>query len=253
MKLLHATTLAIVLSGAPLLLRAAEPATGPITFRVSVLVDVDASGKPVKVEASKDIPQAIRNFIEKRVASWQYQPARIGGVPQPATTYVNVNACAVPTTGGYTMGVDFDDNGPRTLSGKELVPPNYPITARNAGTEAEFSLILDIGADGHAELSSIENVDFNGRVGSSEFAPALRRWARGLRFDVERLAGKPVSSKMRMEVEFVLRGSGHHKRLVDESLAKASASRECQIAAGNNGMKPVALDSVLKVTPIPAG
>lgn len=253
MKLLCATTLAIVLSGAPILLQAAEPTPGPIMFRTSVLVDVDASGKPIKVEALQDLPVPIRNLIEKRVASWQYQPASIAGVPQPATTYVNVNACAVPTTGGYRMGLDFDDNGPRILNVKQVGPPDYPHTARNAGTEAAFSLILDIGANGHAELSSIEKADFNGGIGRQEFAPILRRWAKGLRFDVERLAGKPVSSQVRMPVDFVMGNRSTRAERITEFLAKASASRECQMAQGADPMRPVALDAVVKVTPVPAG
>ena len=42
---------------------------GVVAFNASVRVDVDASGKPVKVEAPADLPDSIRSFIEKRVAS----------------------------------------------------------------------------------------------------------------------------------------------------------------------------------------
>ena len=253
MKFLSATTLAALLASAPMLLEAKEPATGPVTFNASVLVDVDAHGKPVRVEAPQDLPEPIRNFIEKRVASWQYQPAKVGGVPQPATTYVSVNACAVPVSNGYKMGLDYQANGPRSLNDRRLAPPQYPPSARHAGTEADFVLILDIDTDGHAKLATVEKAEFRGRGGSSDFEPLLRRWAKTLRFDVEHLGNKPVTAKVRMPVEFTMGNRVTRRELINEFLTKANASRECQIAAGTFNMKPVAMDSVLKVTPIPAG
>ena len=86
-----------------------------VAFNASVRVEVDAAGKPVKVEAPADLPEAIRGYIEKRVASWQYQPAKVAGVARPAVTYVAVNACAVPVSEGFRLGLDFDGNGPRRV------------------------------------------------------------------------------------------------------------------------------------------
>ena len=127
-----------LLGAAPV--QAAEPAQAKadvVAFNASVRVEVDAAGKPVKVEASQDLPKPIREFVEKRVASWQYLPASINGVPQPATTYVGVSACAVPVAEGYRLGVDFNGNGPRTASDRPLVGPMYPPLAQRSGTEAE--------------------------------------------------------------------------------------------------------------------
>jgi hypothetical protein len=56
-----------------------EPAAKVVTFSASVRIDVDATGKLVKIEASGDVPEAIRNYIEKRVATWQYAPPRKRG------------------------------------------------------------------------------------------------------------------------------------------------------------------------------
>ena len=58
-----------------------------VAFNASVRVEVDAAGKPVKVEAPADLPEAIRGYIETRVASWQYQPAKADGAPASAVTY----------------------------------------------------------------------------------------------------------------------------------------------------------------------
>jgi len=227
-----------------------------VAFNASVRVEVDASGKPVKVEAPADLPEAIRGFVEKRVRSWQYQPAKIEGVAQPAVTYVSVNACAVPVAEGYRLGVDFNGNGPRTADDRRMNPPVYPALAMRAGTEAEFKVILSIDATGTASVEKIEHADIDGRGGASTFEPALRSWAKTVKLDLEQVSGKPVPTRVRVPVSFKLGGYTRSERaaLVDELQAKAIASRECQVAAGDAGLKPVALQQpAVTVTPTPAG
>ena len=109
-----------------------------VAFNASVRVEVDAAGKPVRIEAPADLPEAIRAFVEKRVASWQYTPAQVAGVPQAAVTYVGVNACAVSVGAGYRLGVDFAGNGPRTAADRTLVPPMYPRLAQRRNTSADL-------------------------------------------------------------------------------------------------------------------
>jgi hypothetical protein len=224
-----------------------------VAFNVSVRVEVDAAGKPVKVEAPADLPEAIRAFVEKRVATWQYIPAKVAGVPQPAVTYVGVGACAVPVAEGYRLGVDFNGNGPRTAADSRLVPPMYPPLAQRSGTEAEFVLILGVEADGHVVIDRIERADVSARRGASEFEPLLRRWVKTVRFDPELVAGKPVRGQVRMPVSFSLDGPGDRRALREELQAKAKASHECQIASGESDMKPVALQPAVTVIPQPAG
>ena len=239
---------------------AAVPAIGAedtpsnvVAFHASVRVDVDASGKPVKVEAPADLPDAIRAFVEKRVASWQYQPAKLAGVPQAATTYVAVNACAVPVAQGYRLGVDFSGNGPRTAADRVLVPPMYPRLAQRSNTSAEFVLILGIEADGHVVIDQIERADISGRAGASEFEPLLRQWVKTVRFDPEHVAGKPVRGQVRMPVEFSMRDPGDREARREALQVQAKISRECRIASGAGDMKPVAVQSVVTVIPTPAG
>ena len=101
--------------------QAPSAADGVVAFPASVRVDVDASGRPVKVEAPADLPEPIRAFIEKRVATWHYSPAMVAGVPQAGTTYVRVGACAVPEGDQYRLAIDYKGNGPRFADGKPLV------------------------------------------------------------------------------------------------------------------------------------
>lgn len=224
-----------------------------VAFNAAVRVEVDAIGKPVKVEAPADLPEAIRAFVEKRVASWQYMPAKVAGIPQPAVTYVGVSACAVPVAEGYRLGIDFTGNGPRTAADRRLDPPMYPPLAQHRGTEAEYVLILGIEADGHVVIDQIEHADVSARAGASEFEPLLRRWIKSVRFDPELVAGKPVRGQVRMPVTFSLHGPGDRQALQQELQLKAKSSRECQIASGDGEMKPVALQPAVTVIPTPAG
>lgn len=255
MKKPHAMLLAGLL-GTTFCAQAAEAPAGAsnvVAFNASVRVEVDATGKPIKVEAPADLPEAIRGFIEKRVASWQYQPGKIEGRPQASTTYVSVKACAVPVAEGYRLGLDFDGNGPRRAGDQRLDPPMYPRLAQRAGTEATFVLILQADADGRTELAAIEHADISGRAGAGEFEPLLRRWAKEVRFDLEQVAGKPVPTRVRMPVLFSMGQRQDRKALAAELQAKAMASRECQVASGGGGIKPVALEPAVTVIPRPAG
>lgn len=224
-----------------------------VAFNATVRVEVDPAGKPVKVEAPADLPEAIRGFVERRVASWQYTPAQVAGVPQAAVTYVGVNACAVPAGTGYRLGVDFAGNGPRTASDRRLPPPMYPRLAQRSGTDAVFVLILGVEPDGHVVIDQVERADISGRAGAGDFEPVLRQWIRTVRFDPEYVAGKPVRGQVRMPVEFSTRDTGDLETRREALQVKAKTSRECQIAAGENDMKPVAVQSVVTVIPRPAG
>jgi len=226
-----------------------------VAFSASVKVEVDATGKPVKVEAPADLPQEIRTYIEKRVTMWHYEPAKSNGVPVAATTYVKVAACAIPSPAGdaFRLAADFDGNGPRYMGGKLMPPPQYPNESRRQGKEAEFVLILDIAADGKVDIGAIEKADISRPGRSGDFEDELRRWAKSLRFDPEQLAGSPVAGQVRMPVSFFMGATRDRKSLVEELEAKAKATRECQMAQGDSSMRPVAVNSVVKVTSEPAG
>lgn len=227
-----------------------------VAFNASVRVEVDAAGKPVKVEAPADLPDAIRAYIEKRVASWQYQPATQAGMAVPAVTYVQVAACAVPSRAGdtFTLAADFDGNGPRNAGDQRIVPPKYPGAAMRNGDEAEFKVILNYAEDGKASLEMIEKADLARKVHISEFELELRRWAKTLRFDPEQVAGQPVAGRVRITVNFTMasRTMSEWRAKRDEVAATINASRECRMAKGDSAMRPVAVESVVKVTPTPS-
>ena len=239
-----------------------EAKPGVVAFNASVRVDVDASGKPLKVEAPADLPESIRGFIEKRVASWQYQPAKQGGVAVGATTYVKVGACAIPdaTSGGYRLGVDFKGNGPRLVSASgNLPPPQYPMEAARKSIGGTYMVSYAIRPDGSTQVSDIELVD-GPKQSAKWLRPAINRWAESLRYEPEQVNGQAVATNMSFPVEFKVTTDRTREtqktwraRYKAELESRAMASSECQLASGAAvGLMPIALDSPVTVVPSPA-
>lgn len=252
-----------LLGAAPV--QAAEPAQAKadvVAFNASVRVEVDAAGKPVKVEAPADLPESIRAYIEKRVASWQYQPAKVNGTPVSAVTFVQVGACAVPTEAGgaFKLGLDFKGNGPRIVAAADrLPPPSYPIEAQVKGYSGTFRVGYSIEPDGKPRLDSIETLDGGNKL-AKVFHPALKKWVENLRYEPEQVDGRSVSTQMSYPVEFVLDTGHRHetvsewrKRYLADLQARAIASKECVAAGGGDALRPIAQNSPIKVIPAPAG
>ena len=250
---------AVLIFAAPLLLNAAEPATKIVAFNADVRVDVDANGKPVKVEAPADLPEAVRGYIEKRVGAWQYQAAKQNGVAVPATTFVRVGACAIPATAGngYTLGLDFKGNGPGLVSANgRMPPPSYPMDLVRQGAQGVFNVSYTVQPDGSTKVDAVESVDGSKRYLKS-FRPALSAWIEQMHYQPEVVGGKQVPTRISFPVEFVLKNGGSHsawrESYLTELQVRAIASNECKLASGtSSGPMPLALDSPVKVTPTPA-
>lgn len=227
-----------------------------VAFRADVRVEVDASGKPVKVEAPRDLPDSIRAFIEQRVASWQYTPATRDGKPQAATTYVQVGACAIPSgTGSYHLGVDFKGNGPGIANDRGyLVPPAYPMEALLRRATGEFAVVMAIRQDGTTEVVSVTPGETHARASDVKaMTIELRQWANGLRFNPESVAGVAVTTQLLVSVVFMV-DNGDIDARRREIREAALGAEECRLAGGAGpGIQPVAINSPVMVTPTPAG
>lgn len=227
-----------------------------VAFNASVRVEVDAAGNPVKVEAPADLPEAIRGFIEKRVASWQYVPAKQGGVPASAVTFVRVGACAIPVAEGYRMGLDFKGNGPAIVNAGPwfMPPPSYPKEMQRRGAEGTYEVTYAIQPDGSTKVASIEPIEGTGNRYVTSFRDALTDWIEGLRYQPEQVGGIAVATEMSFPVSFELRGGGGGSEAYRKELeARALASKECLAASSPGGPLPIATNSPVKVIPTPAG
>ena len=260
MKILASVTILTLLAAVPAPVLAAPPADHVVAFNATVRVDVDASGKPVRVEAPGDLPQAVRSDIEKRVAAWHYEPARHDGIAVPATTFVKVGACALPTPAGdgFRLGLDFKGNGPGLVSATgQLMPPGYPVELRRQGAQGAFQVTFTVLADGTTRVDEVESLDGSRRYVNA-FRPVLAAWIEQIRYQPEIVDGHAVATHVSFPVEFKLEigahSAGWRKQFLADRKARAIATTECTLAAGAaQETLPVALDSPVKVTPTPAG
>ncbi|HRO62456.1 energy transducer TonB [Thermomonas sp.] len=242
---------------ATLPLRAAEPTQpGVLSYYLDVRVDVDAQGKVLHVEAPADFPEAVRDYVERRVATWQYLPAHENGIAVSATTWVRVGMCALPVAEGYRMGLDFKGNGPGSLNSLTgfWSPPQYPMDAMRRGVGGSYTVHFAIQDDGSAKVTALEAEDKDGKRHLSWFRDGLNRWVSDMRYQPELVNGRPVHTEMKIRVSF---RSGDDPLPTPaerqaESEARALTSRECLAAAGPTGLVPVAQNSPVKVTPSPA-
>lgn len=223
-----------------------------VAFDASVKVDVDATGKPVAIRAPEVLSRAVRDLIEKRVASWQYEPATKNGTAVSSTTYVRVGVCALPGSDDdhVKVGIDFKGNGPRVVNSLGVLPPPiYPGKAYQMRAEGAFEVILAVQPKGTAGIESIKTLK-QVQKAKGQFEFALRSWADQLSFEPEIVAGHPVTTRIRIPVDFSLSSAPSPAQWEREKRKKS----ECMAAAGStHGLDAVALDSPVKVTPPASG
>jgi hypothetical protein len=253
---IHSITLlamATIAAGPVPVAHAEDPAQRVVAFRAEAKVTLDASGKPLAIEPSGDLPAPMREFIRQRVGTWRFSPPEQGGVTGPAVTYLRLGACAIPQAdGNYRMAVDFKGNGPLYANGPMMLPPAYPKSAlvRKIGAKAKVTFV--VGTDGRATVEDIEYADgSNHRADGIE--AALRDWVNGMRYEPEQLAGHPVRTRTTVPVVFSIAGMDFSRdKFRQELRERAAKSQECRLAAGDaapEGLQAVALDSPVKIDP----
>ncbi len=226
--------LPLLVLAAALPLRAADdPQPRVLSYFLTVQVDVDAQGHVLKAAAHEN------------------------GIPVPATTYVRVGMCALPEAEGYRMGLDLKGNGPGGLNSLTgyFAPPHYPDDANRRGLEGEYVVHFTIQDDGRAKVTAIDSDDADGKRHYSWFRKSLNRWVSDMRYQPERVNGRPVPTEMRITASFRTL-DGPRPALAEQQAdleAKALTSRECMTAASPAGLVPIAQNSPVTVTPTPEG
>ena len=240
---MHRLTLlaAVAAASFALPLSAAEPQ--PFALKAEALVEIDATGKLVRVQAVEDLPPAIRAYIEKEVATWQFKRKDASPVGN-ATTWVNVHACGMPAPGGYSMGLSFHGNGPRIMdiatsrSGGKLAA-----AVGRSDWEGRIKAHYLVNPDGTAHIESIEGLP-EGRAGKL-LKPAVEAFVEDLHYGPESLDGKPVATRATLPFQFQQGGSMPTR---DELIARAVESDACKRAgAPASPAQAIAFDSAVDV------
>ncbi|HEV7269185.1 energy transducer TonB [Pseudoxanthomonas sp.] len=214
----------------------------PVLFPATARVELDAEGVPRGVQASSRLPVPVREAIERRVAQWRFEPARVDGVAKPGITHVRLQACAIPRPdGSLHIGMDYQGNGPGYANDALRLPRlPYPPAAARAGSQADIDLHLLIGEDGLVTLQSMKAT----RGSVKEFKAMLEAWVAAMRYVPEEVDGRPIATQLRIPVEFFMSERSRRR----EHQVAAAKTPECIAAAGQSDapVDPVVLDSPFK-------
>ncbi|MUV13107.1 hypothetical protein [Noviluteimonas gilva] len=244
---------AVVLVACSFASNAGQPtALKPLSFRAEARVDVAADGKFVKAQASSDLPEPVRRYVEQQLAKWTYKRNDSGG--GIASTWVDLRACAMPTTtGAYSMGLAYNGSGPMLM---EAGPPQrlaYVTGRMQLSGTINLHIVVGESADG-ATLESIEG-GFKDLTAKQRFAEAARTWVATLRMQPELIDGKPVRARGTIPIE-LKQGSRSKKPTKEELLAQALESPQCKQAgqAANapamTAMQSSEVERVVSIEPV---
>lgn len=219
-----------------------------ITFKTYAKVSVDEHGRPTQVEAPKELPDPIRNYIERRIGSWSFAPPARDGKVSNGVTYVRLGACAVPAEGGYSLAIDYKSNGPGWPEGLFQRGPRYPQNTAAVVSGAALKTTFVVEPDGSMTVEEIEWLSREAGPVRKNFEKSVKEWLGGMRFLPEELDGKKLRTRASVVTEFTLTGGpipGYGQVTVAGTGKK---SGECKLATdGPRGMLPVAQDSPFKL------
>lgn len=185
-------------------------------LNVEVSVGVDGRVSDAVVLEDKLSP-AIKSTVESYVKRWKFEPVRVEGVAAPAMTFVQIDACAIPSGDGYDLAVNYVSNGPRLVKGAHFEFP--PALTEYAGDRLAATIKFKVLADGHAQLQDVVMVDVTPSV-QHDFHNMIKAWAWDLRFQPEQIAGRPIATDLEWPVEwFRLYPPGHHPTVVPPAKA----------------------------------
>lgn len=191
----------IAIASVPLALAAAlasagGPAKGGLQpVQLQYTIDVGADGKLTRVEAERELPEPVASWLRNQLAGYRFLPAKVNGLPQPATTtlYVRLGP-AVDATGKTGYRIDTVSTGPELLRGR--LPERQP---RAAG-----AAYFVISYDAAGKVTKVVIDEENDAVGGNEF----RRWglalAKSFRVQPETIAGIGVPGEGRVPIVFCL-------------------------------------------------
>ncbi len=171
---------------------AEEAGKAPQRIPLQYEMAVGADGKAIRLTPDRELPEAVDQWIRQRVSAYTFQPATVGGQPQPATTTLYLTLAPGPGADGATgYRIETLSTGPKLVRGR------YESQPRGVGA-AYF--IVEYDADGRTTKASID--DREASVGG----PSFRRWglalARSFRFKPETVAGQGVPGRGRVPIVY---------------------------------------------------
>jgi hypothetical protein len=207
-----------VLLGAALSLPPASASSAGINRILNAQVSVDADGRVTDAVVLEDkLSPSIKSTVVNYVKRWKFAPVVSDGITVPAVTFVQVDACAIPSGDGYDLAVDYVSNGPRLIKGAPFEIP-YALN-EYAGDRVAATIKFKVLADGHAQLQDVVMVDVTPSV-QHDLHNMIKAWTWDLRFQPEQIAGRPVATDLEWPVEwFRIYAPGHRQSVVPAAKA----------------------------------
>lgn len=207
-------------------------------------VSVDATGHVTDVVLIEDkLSAAIKSTVVEGVKKWLFEPVLVDGTAVPAQTYVNLDACAIPSGGGYDLALHYVDNGPLLYNAAEL--ELGPTIAYYSNVHQTIKVKLTVEHDGHAELQDVVMVDV-APVIQRDMHDAVKRWVKSMSFKPEQIGGKAVATDLEWPIYLVTEEVGTHHPDAD-----IYADPTCKLARKTN-KAPHSINSQLKRREEPA-
>ncbi len=202
-------------------------------------VSVGADGRVTSVVLLEDkLSAAVKSTVVDTLKSWQFVPVLVDGVAAPALTYVNLEACAIPSGDGYDLAVHYVDNGPQLSEAASL--EFSPSVAEYSNKHQSIRIKLRAAADGRAQLQDVVMVDVAPTV-QREVRTTIKEWVWSMRFKPEEIGGHPVATDIEWPMDLIRHPIGERSPNVD--LANDAACK----AARSANVEPRSINSPVKL------
>lgn len=217
-----------------------------VLFPSTAQVWIDAQGVPTRVRVSERVPALVRERIAEQVAGWRFESGQAGGTLQAGMTHVTLSVCAAKgEQGELRVATHYVGNGPGCPNGLPVMPPPaYPREAIDIG--GAWNVVITVQTDGRTVVESI-TPEKEGQRGKRYFERALGEWARDMVFSPEQVGDQPVSTRLRIPVNFAV-GLVDADDVAREKREVEASSAACMAANGSpQATQPVAIDSPFRI------
>lgn len=197
-----------------LLLGSMGVACAPLTersFRYDLALDIDVSGRVVRVTLPDGVPAPFVVPLEKAASGWIFKAPVRDGMPVKARTYARVKLLLVPQDKEhYAMRITVLSNGPSlAFTHNPLFPPEM----MRARTEGTVYMSAVVQPDGRVTDIELEKADLsqhsvvNTPRAARLFAEAAREAMQTMQARPEWVGGHPVATSIVLPMSFSLNGT----------------------------------------------
>ena len=158
-------------------LAAPEPGAKPMPLRrpVTIMLDLDASGKASNFRCLPPISEGVCAALIKAAGHWQFSPGMTKNVATAMTAHIALAMQATKTEGGYELQATKATvsqivraaNAPASPV-PVLAPPQYPTHALRRGMVG--NVVLELWPDRITKQNTVRNAWFNGKPADAKNA-----------------------------------------------------------------------------------